>query len=180
MTYCSQLWRPNLIKDILMLERVQCRATKYILNDFFSSYKSRLITLHLLPLMYLYELNEMFLVKSLKSPSHSFNIYNFVSFTSSTMRSSAANKLTHHRPTGTLTQHFYFTRISHLWNILPVIDLTLFTSTIHNSLKEYFGATSLATLTVTIPVPFTYFALAVDVPVYPRQSATRIWLTIAI
>ena len=97
---------------ILILERVQRRATKYILNDFVSSYKSRHITLHLLPLMYLYELNDiMFLIMSLKSPSHSFKI--FISFSSSTMRSSAVNKLTHHRPTNTHTQHFYFTRISH-------------------------------------------------------------------
>ena len=38
--YCSQLWRPQLIKDITMLERIQRRATKYILNDYNSSYKS--------------------------------------------------------------------------------------------------------------------------------------------
>ena len=42
-------------------------------------------------IMYLYKLNDiMFLVKSLKSPSHFFNIYNFLSFTSSTTRSSPA------------------------------------------------------------------------------------------
>ena len=28
--YCSQLWRPQLIKDITALERIQRRATKYI------------------------------------------------------------------------------------------------------------------------------------------------------
>ena len=117
---------------------MQRRATKYILNDYVSSYKSWLTTLHLLPLMYLYELNDiMFLIKSLKSPSSSFNIYNFVSFTLSSTRSSARNKLIHHRSTSTLTHHFYFARISHLWNLLPVIDLTLPISTLHSSL-EYF------------------------------------------
>ena len=39
--FCSQLWRPHLIKDITCLEQVQCRATKFVLNDFTSNYKSR-------------------------------------------------------------------------------------------------------------------------------------------
>jgi len=43
--YCSQIWRPQLIRDIITLERAQRRATKYILNDYTSSYKSRLLQL---------------------------------------------------------------------------------------------------------------------------------------
>ena len=34
LSYCSQLWRPHLVKDILCLESVQRRATRYILNDY--------------------------------------------------------------------------------------------------------------------------------------------------
>ena len=52
LTYCSQIWRPFLHKDILFIEKIQRRATKYILNDYNSSYKMRLIQLKLLPLMY--------------------------------------------------------------------------------------------------------------------------------
>ena len=33
-SYCCQLWRPHLVKDIQSLERVQRRATKYILQDY--------------------------------------------------------------------------------------------------------------------------------------------------
>ena len=33
LTYCSQIWRPYLIKDILSFERIQNRATKFILNN---------------------------------------------------------------------------------------------------------------------------------------------------
>ena len=57
--YCSLIWRPHKIKDILFLERVQRRATKYILNDYTSSYKSRLTKLNLLPLMCIYELQDL-------------------------------------------------------------------------------------------------------------------------
>ena len=57
--FCSQLWRPNLIKDISCLEQVQRKATKYILNDFSSDYKTRLLKLNLLPLMYIYELTDI-------------------------------------------------------------------------------------------------------------------------
>ena len=75
LTYCSQIWQPFLRKDILFIEKIQRRATKYILNDYNSSYKSRLIQLKLLPLMYLFDFNDLiFFIKSYKSPSHHFDI----------------------------------------------------------------------------------------------------------
>ena len=74
--YCSQFWRPYLLKDIITLERIQRRAyaTKFILNDYQSSYRFRLVKLHLLPLMYLFELYDIIFIKSLKNPTISFNI----------------------------------------------------------------------------------------------------------
>ena len=36
--YCLQLWRLQLIRDINILERIQQKTTKYILNDYTSSY----------------------------------------------------------------------------------------------------------------------------------------------
>ena len=65
--YCSILWKPYLIKHIQQIERIQRRATKYILNDYTSDYKSRLLKLHILPLMYTLDLNDiMFFIKNLK------------------------------------------------------------------------------------------------------------------
>ena len=95
--YCSQLWRPYLLKDIITLKRIQRRATKFILNDYQSNYRFRLVKLHLLPLMYLFELYDIiFVIKSLKNPTISFNIYNYIQFHSSSSRLSHANKLIHH------------------------------------------------------------------------------------
>ena len=64
LTYCSQVWRPMLIKDIINLERIQSRATRYILGGWSAyDYRDRLISLHMLPLMYFYEfLDIIFLV----------------------------------------------------------------------------------------------------------------------
>ena len=76
LSYCSQLWRPCLIKDIGLLERVQRRATKFITENYEVSYKNRLLSLGLLPLMYWFELLDiMFLVHTLKNPPDNFDIY---------------------------------------------------------------------------------------------------------
>ena len=65
----------NIRTIITLVEQIQRRATKFILNDFNSSYFDRLKKLNLLPLMYIFELNEvLFTIKSLWYPSFSFNI----------------------------------------------------------------------------------------------------------
>ena len=43
LTYCCQIWRPHLIKDIIFIEKIQRLATKFILNGFSSDYRTRLI-----------------------------------------------------------------------------------------------------------------------------------------
>ena len=42
LSYCSQ---PYLLRDIAALEQLQRRSTKFILNDYVSDYKTRLIKL---------------------------------------------------------------------------------------------------------------------------------------
>ena len=83
-TYCSTIWRPHLLKDIFLVESVQKHSIKWTLDDYKSDYKSGLKVLHLLPFMIVYELNNLsFLLKSLQSPSQSFNIMDYDSFSSS-------------------------------------------------------------------------------------------------
>ena len=106
--YCSPLWRPYLIKDILNLERIQHRASKYILGDYISDYKTRLIKLNLLPLMYIYELLDiLFFIKSYKSPINSFNIFQYVTFTNSFTRS-RDKKLIHIASNNLVNSNSYF------------------------------------------------------------------------
>ncbi len=129
--YCSQVWRPQLIKDILMLEKVQRRATKFILNDYTSDYRARLVKLKLLPLMYHLELNDiLFCVKSLKAPASHFDIREYISFSTQSTRSGSHNRMCHSRSFSQLSHHFLFNRIPRLWNSFPPLDLELSITTI--------------------------------------------------
>ena len=138
LTYCSPVWRPHLIKDITLLKKVQKRATKFILNDFSSDYKYRLKELHILPLMYYLEVNDItFFINNLKHPDTHFNIKDFVTFSDSSTRSSSSNKLNHTLSSSTSTSHYYFNRLPRLWNSLPPIDLDSSTNTIKSSIIKY-------------------------------------------
>ena len=104
LTYCSQIWRPQLIRDIKALGKVQRRATKFILNDFTSDYKTRLTRLGLLPLMYYFEyLDITFLLTCLKEPDSNFPIFNYIKFSSSNTRSSNCSKLVIHNAKSNLS-----------------------------------------------------------------------------
>ena len=137
--YCTPIWRPYLQTDIQNIERIQCRATKFILNDYDSNYKTWLLTLKLLPLMYLLELQDIiFTVKSLKYPTKGFNILHHISFSTSNTRSSSNCKLKHLSHTNNYNRHSFFHRLPRLWNAIPVNDLHLSISTIKIKLKEHF------------------------------------------
>ena len=126
------------MQDINKLEQVQRRATKFILKDYLSDYRSRLLHLNLLPLMYIFEFFDIkFLVKILKYPSNFFNIYNYVSFSTNLTRSSGV-KLNYNTSTTNKQRHHYFIRICRLWNSLPIIDLNLSIHTIKSHLKSFF------------------------------------------
>lgn len=137
LVYGSQLWRPMLIKDIQKIEQLQRRATKYILQDFSSDYKSRLLALSILPLMMLYELYDiMFFISNVKKPSESFNILSHVSFSTANTRS-GSHKLIHTRPISNSQRHFYFSRLVRLWNSLPIVDLSLSVETIRSKVTTF-------------------------------------------
>ena len=137
--YCSQIWQPCLIQDILLLERVQRRATKYILNDYTSSYCARLLKLSMLPVMYIFELNDLlFFIKSIKNPSPHFDITKWIHLSSGVTRSSSHLKLAHKYIKYNSSRHFYFNRLPHLWNSFPPINLEFSTATLKHQLINTF------------------------------------------
>ena len=141
LTYCSQVWCPHLLKDIQTLERVQRRSTKYILNDYHSNYKDRLMALKLLTLSLWLELLDItFLINCLKYPQEHFDVFQYIQFVSSTTRSSSHSKLKCLLPQST-NNHFnfiYFNRVVKLWNALPEMDLELSILSLKKSLKTFF------------------------------------------
>ncbi len=139
------------IDTIAIVQPLQRRATKYVLNDYVSDHKSRLIKLQILPLMYILDLNDViFFVRSLKSPHEGFNIENFISFTSGDTRSVNSHKLRHTRSNNNSSNNFYFNRLPRIWNALPVININLDIKIIKQQLLSYFILNSILGLTMHV------------------------------
>ena len=157
-----------LIKHIQQIERIQRRATKYILNDYTSDYKSRLLKLHILPLMYTLDLNDiMFFIKNLKNRHDGFDIKSYISFVTGNTRLATSNKLQHNRSTDMMANNFYFNRLPRLWNALPIIDINLHPDNIKQKLLHYFW-NHLKLLSIhQIPVIFLFSAVAPSVTINP-------------
>ena len=136
-TYCSQIWHPYLLKNIIVFERLQRRATKFILNNYTDDYKQRLTNLKLLPLLYQFDYYDIsFLINSIKNPNPSFNIHDYISFCSGGTRSSSHNKLQTSYSPRNYIMNFYFIRLPRLWNFLPTIDLSLPANVILNRVRD--------------------------------------------
>ena len=145
--YCCQIWRPYLIKESRALEKLQCRASKYIMGYPSLDYKQWLLELNLLPLTLWFELQDIFLFLHLVEfppelhPELNYNLSDFVHFSDSSTHS-AAGKLVPSSleiPRLNCTKHFYYNRIIRIWNSLPPFDLHLLW---RSSLKTSFGIIS--------------------------------------
>ena len=154
LTYCSPIWRPHFLKDIQSIENVQRRATKFITNDYSSDYKYRLICLQILPLMMQFELNDvMFFVSSIRNPTKSFNILQYVNFSGNFTRASVNYKLVHHMSRTNKVKHFYFHRLPSLWNSLPTINLDQSLRFIKFKLRQFFWSHFVKHLYIPLYLP---------------------------
>ena len=92
-----------MIKDTLTVEKVQRQTTKFILNDYESDYKTRLLKLDLLPLMYNLDFYDiLFFIKAFQQPSSHFNINHYITFSHANTRpSTIPTNFTMYTPTVT-------------------------------------------------------------------------------
>lgn len=125
-SYCCQVWRPHLIQDIKALEKLQRRASKYIINNYHMDYKSRLTVIKILPLSLWMELQDvLFFLALLKNPPDNFILSKYVLYTAPT-RSAPSGKLRPASPSiprVNSTRHYYFNRLIRIWNSLPILDI---------------------------------------------------------
>ena len=156
MAYCPQIWRPHLTQDSRAIERLQRRATKYILTPCLD-YKSRLVNLSILPLtLWLEFLDILLLIKLLKDPPDNFQLDQYINLVSSSIvtRSSSSLKLCtvdSHAPRLNTTRHFYFNRVTRLWNHLPPLDLNLSIASLKHQIHDLFWNYFLVNYDTEIP-----------------------------
>ena len=140
--FATQVWSPNQQHLKARIERVQRRATRWILRTRVGelSYRERLERLNLLPLVFDRELKDLvFFYKCLYGHTD-LNIHNFVSFVTHgrTRQSNSFNLKTPLCKTSTF-QASYFNRIVRLWNTLCITaPKTIFSTlnTFNSHVKE--------------------------------------------
>ena len=111
-----------------LLEGVQRRATRFILSCNYDpnlrpNYKSRLISLNLLPISYWLECRDLCFAFKCINGSYNIQLSRYARFSSGRTRSSASNL--NLRPTyrfrTSLFRDSFFNRIALLWNNLPLV-----------------------------------------------------------
>ena len=148
--YATQVWAPQTVEQIRKIERVQRRATKYILHlPFYSdvSYKDRLIQCNLIPLTYWHEyLDMVFFFKLINNLIHVNN-----TFLPKSKKSERSTRLSRNAVGTTFKEQRYRTstysrsyliRSTRTWNALPK-EITQnhnksSLATFKNILKEYY------------------------------------------
>ena len=147
--YATQVWAPQSIDLVLKLERIQRRATRYILNLPFSSsvcYTSRLQSLSLLPICYWHEYLDLVLIFKSTHGLIDLNpsIIPRVRSTRCTRSSADIKSIKYDIPRCKTTyQRSYIVRVARTWNVLAddlnssMDSLAVFKSFL---LKYYFNA----------------------------------------
>ena len=126
LSYASEIWAPQASsRDRAILEGVQRRVTKFVLQNYELYYLERLRKLNLLPISYWLEINDLIFFFKCKQGLYYLDISSFVTFSSnrsSRTRSSKDNLLQVNSCKTSLFRNSFFSRIFFLWNNLsPII-----------------------------------------------------------
>ena len=133
--FASEVWAPqSTIKDLLLVEKTQRRASRFICRTANLSYKDRLIQLNLLPLNYWLEYLDLIFFFKCKHELIHLDLNNYVSYcTSNTRRGTTALHLNVQYSRTSLFRDSFFNRIVNLWNAIPE---NIKTETSVNSFKK--------------------------------------------
>lgn len=141
--YASEVWSPYTIKNKVLLENVQRRATKFILGyPEHMNYKERLLRLGFLPLEYRREMADITLLfKSQKGHTDMENLKYFkkVSVHAYRTRNFDPNNYCAKMVRQDYLKHFFFNRVIFLWNKLPSFLKTIDNLTFFKTkLQDYY------------------------------------------
>ena len=140
---------------------------KYILNDYASDYKSRLKCLQFLPLMYFFELNNIYnAFYQNSSPSYwVFQHQKLLHLLRLKHQIFLTLKLKHAfaKSLSNSSRNFYIFQLPHLWNSLSPINLESSPASIRSPLISFFGPTLTHTLTLPITALITANAHAQNI-----------------
>ena len=130
--------------------------------------------LHLLPLMMTLELQDvLFFVRSLKQSRlqrSSFNILQYISFSTNPTRSGSQWKLIQPIVKTTRHKNFYFSRLPLLWNSLPPIDLDPSYDTIKCKLKDIFWLSFVHNFNSEIPCTYHFCCPCSNCSLVPKSN----------
>ena len=120
--YASELWSPEQVTYKRMLENVQRRATKFILDyPQHCSYTMRLVKLNLLPLEHRRTWNDLVFFFKCQNGLYDLDVSNIVKKRSVRykIRSFNINNFHEIRCNTEFYRHSYFPRVIRAWNLLP-------------------------------------------------------------
>ena len=137
--YCSQVWAPQTPTLMVEIEKVQRRATRFIMKDSSLAYKDRLISLNLLPINYWLEyLDFLYFFKLKTGESNLFSKY-FSFCTGRSRRGTSRQFLNINSAKTSLFRNSFFIRMPYMWNALPCeIKSESNVATFKKKLKSFF------------------------------------------
>ena len=123
MCYATEVWSPSQSTFKINLERIQRRATRWILQVKIGevSYKDRLLALDLLPLCYDREIRDLIYFFKAMYGYYDLNVFHYVSVVNQNRTRNCVNPSLMLKVPSCKTSTFqssFFNRIVHLWNIV--------------------------------------------------------------